>query len=348
MKLPRILFLPLLFLLAACQAQPLPASLMMADHKVYAQLHESAFLKHKIWVGDVTYGGNNGNTAPAFQFAREALSDSLAIGSYRADGQNAPYTLSAIIMDVEFPRCFFGTCESGSTIKYTLSETKTEKVVYSDMLVVPIRAIIICSCMMMPLRNEVYGRRRGRELRAPDACAGPAQENGPVIPMKNASLCVLLLLCACAKDPSQNQYKYNEVGQSVVIEFARIVSVREVDITGRNTGTGALLGGAAGAGAGAYAGNGSGTGWAMAGGAVAGAVAGLAAEQALADRKGYEYIVVTENKKTKSIANQDKRDVVFKPGDRVGAVTRGTYQRLLPADNLPDEVKAPKGIKIVD
>jgi len=28
--------------------------------------------------------------------------------------------------------------------------------------------------------------------------------------------------------------------------------------------------------------------------------------------------------------------------------TKGTYQRVLPTDNLPDTVQRPKGIKIVD
>lgn len=158
-----------------------------------------------------------------------------------------------------------------------------------------------------------------------------------------------LALSACAKSPDQNRYNYNEVGQSVVAEFATIVSVKEVDITGRNTGAGALAGAAAGAGGGSYAGNGSGSVWAAAGGAIAGAAIGAAAEQALADHKGYEYIVVTENKKTKTIVqNQSPTDVVFKPGDRVLLQTKGSYQRLLPTDHLPDTVQKPKGFTIVE
>lgn len=161
--------------------------------------------------------------------------------------------------------------------------------------------------------------------------------------------CAPLMLVACAKSPDQNRYNYNEVGQSVIAEFATIVSVKEVDITGRNTGAGALAGAAAGAGGASYMGNGSGSAWAAAGGAIAGAAIGAAVEQAAADRKGYEYIVVTEEKKTKTIVqNQSPTDVVFKPGDRVLVQTKGSYQRVMPTENLPDTVKKPKGFNIVD
>lgn len=158
-----------------------------------------------------------------------------------------------------------------------------------------------------------------------------------------------VLLFACNADPSQNRYNYNEVGQSVIVEFATVVAVKPVDITGRNTGAGALAGAAVGAGAGSYAGNGSGQGWAVAGGAVAGAIAGAVVEQQAANRKGYEYVVVTEHKQTKTIVQyQNEGDVVFKQGDRVMVQTKGTYQRVLPTDNLPDTIKRPKGINIVD
>jgi outer membrane lipoprotein SlyB len=135
----------------------------------------------------------------------------------------------------------------------------------------------------------------------------------------------------------------------VLTEFVRIVAVKEVDITGRNTGAGALAGAAAGGAGGSYIGNGSGSGWAIAGGAVAGAVIGAAVEQEMANRKGYEYIVVTEDKKTKTIVqNQSPTDKVFQPGDRAIMQIKGSYQRLIPLDGLPDTVKKPEGFNIVD
>lgn len=164
------------------------------------------------------------------------------------------------------------------------------------------------------------------------------------------ALCAPLCLAACAKTPDQNRYNYNEVGQSIITEFVTIVSVKEVDITGRNTGVGGLAGGAAGGvAAGSYIGNGSGSGWAAAGGAVAGAVIGAAIEQEMANRKGFEYIVVTENKKTKTIVqNQSPTDKVFAPGEEAIMQIKGSYQRLIPVDNLPETVKKPKGFNIVE
>lgn len=164
-----------------------------------------------------------------------------------------------------------------------------------------------------------------------------------------AAVAFIPLLAACTEPLGQNQYSYKEVGQSVIVEFATVVAVKEVGITGRNTGAGALAGAAAGAGAGSYAGNGSGEAWAMAGGALVGAVAGAALEQEMANSKGYEYVVITEEGKTKTIVqNQTEKDQVFKKGERVMVQTKGTYQRVLSASDLPEQIKRPKGIKVVD
>src|SRR5437588_6734242 len=120
---------------------------------------------------------------------------------------------------------------------------------------------------------------------------------------------VAVILAACAKQDGENQYSYKDVGQSTLVEFGTIVHVREVGITGQNSGAGALVGAGAGAGAGSYVGNGSGTAWAVAGGALAGAVIGAAAEQAAADRKGIEYTVTKENGQTVTIVqNLNKED----------------------------------------
>jgi outer membrane lipoprotein SlyB len=168
--------------------------------------------------------------------------------------------------------------------------------------------------------------------------------------MKNILLPLLLLaLLGCAKNVSQNNYNYNEVGQSIIVEFAQIVHVKEVDITGRNTGTGAMIGASAGGATGYQFGNGSGQAATAIAGVVIGAIAGSAIEQAAANQKGYEYVVVTEHKKTKTIVQyQNPEDVVFRVGDRVMIQTKGTYQRVLPTDNLPTEIKRPKGISIID
>jgi outer membrane lipoprotein SlyB len=159
----------------------------------------------------------------------------------------------------------------------------------------------------------------------------------------------LFALAACAKPQGMSQYKYDEVGRSVVVDFGTVITAREVGITGKNTGAGALTGAAVGAGAGSYVGSGSGSAWAVGGGLLAGAIVGAAAEQAIADSVGIEYVVTTEKGTTMTVVqNMNKEDTVIPAGSRVMVQTSGSYQRVLPADNLPTEIKRPKGIKVVD
>lgn len=169
--------------------------------------------------------------------------------------------------------------------------------------------------------------------------------------MKKAmsALSVVLLLCGCAKQDGLSQYNYNDVGQSTLVEFGTIVNAREVGITGQNSGAGALVGAGVGAGAGSYAGGGSGTAWAMVGGALAGAAIGAIAEQSAADSKGMEYTVTKENGQTITVVqNMNKEDRILQSGERVMVQISGSYQRVLPANNLPEQIKRPKGIKVVD
>ena len=159
---------------------------------------------------------------------------------------------------------------------------------------------------------------------------------------------IAALLSGCVAS-GQNRYNYDEVGRSTVVQFGTVVAVREIDITGKNTGAGAVVGGAAGGIAGYQLGRGSGNAAATLAGVVVGAVAGAVAEQALADRTGLEYTVVLENGKTITIAQEkQKEDRIFAPGERVMVQAGGTYQRVLPADHLPTEIARPKGIKVTD
>lgn len=158
-----------------------------------------------------------------------------------------------------------------------------------------------------------------------------------------------LMLAACAKPQGMSQYKYDEVGRSTIVEFATVISSRNVGITGRNTGAGALVGATVGAGAGSYVGDGSGQIWATGAGLLAGAVVGAAAEQAAADSTGVEYVVTTENGRTMTIVqNMNPEDRMLATGSRVMVQTSGSYQRVLPADALPESIKRPKGIKVTD
>ena len=158
----------------------------------------------------------------------------------------------------------------------------------------------------------------------------------------------LLFLTAC-ETPSQNVYDYREAGRSVIVKFGTVVDVRPIKIKGENTGAGAAMGGVAGATAGAQVGNGNGQFAGAAAGAIAGVVIGAIAEQALQDSQGREFTIVTEEGKTLTIAQYFKKDEpIIKNGERVMVQTSGSYQRILPAEHLPEQIKRPKGIKVID
>ncbi len=158
----------------------------------------------------------------------------------------------------------------------------------------------------------------------------------------------LFLLTAC-ETPGQNVYDYREAGQSVIVEFGTVVDVRPIKIKGPNSGVGAGVGAVAGAGLGSQVGSGDGAVVGAVGGLVIGAVAGAMAEQAMQDRTGLDYTIVTESGKTMTVSQYFKKDEpVIQNGARVMVQTSGSYQRVLPADHLPEQIKRPKGIKVVD
>ncbi len=156
-------------------------------------------------------------------------------------------------------------------------------------------------------------------------------------------------LAGCAARQSQNVYDHSEVGKATAVTFGTIVSSREVDITGENTGTGALVGAAVGAGAGSYMGSGSGTAWAVGAGLIAGAIAGAVAEQAMADRTGVEYTVLLSSGVVLTVVQDiGKGEARLNDGLRVIVQNNGGYQRVLPAEHLPTEMSRPQGIKVID
>lgn len=156
----------------------------------------------------------------------------------------------------------------------------------------------------------------------------------------------LLALQGCNYS-TQSRYNYSEVGQIQVVKFGTVISVRDIEITADNSLAGGVAGGAGGAAAGAQVGSGSGSIAAAVGGAVTGALVGSALEQAIRNRGGVEYTVVLENGKVLTIAqNVGEKDVIFETDDRVIVQINGSYQRVLPANNLPTSIKKPKGITL--
>lgn len=155
------------------------------------------------------------------------------------------------------------------------------------------------------------------------------------------------LLSACAALPARSQYGYQDVGHAAIVQFGTVVSERPVQITGQTTGVGAAAGVGGGALAGSYIGRGGGSlAGALAGALIAG-IAGAAAEQAMADHQGIEYTITLESGVTVSIVqNLTKDEDPINVGHRVTVQTSGMYQRVLPADDLPEEIKKPKSIRV--
>ena len=155
-------------------------------------------------------------------------------------------------------------------------------------------------------------------------------------------------LTAC-ETPSQNVYDYREAGRSVIVEFGTVVDVRPIKIKGQSTGAGGVAGALAGGAAGAQMGNGNGQIATTVLVAAAGAIAGTVAEQSLQNKEGREFTIVTEKGRTLTIAQYFKKDEpIIQNGERVMVQTSGSYQRILPAEHLPTEIKRPKGIKVTD
>jgi outer membrane lipoprotein SlyB len=163
------------------------------------------------------------------------------------------------------------------------------------------------------------------------------------------SIFAVIGLANCAQRPSQNTYTNEEVGKSSAISFGTILSTRQVDIIGNNTGAGGLIGTGVGAGVGSYAASGSGEGWAIAGGAIAGAIIGTVAEQAAVNRIGIEYTVVLESGVMLTLV-QDlvKNELPIPQGTAVIVQNTGGFQRVLPATNLPNEITRPHGINVIN
>jgi outer membrane lipoprotein SlyB len=163
--------------------------------------------------------------------------------------------------------------------------------------------------------------------------------------LKNLAILALLIPVYGCNFATQSRYGYSEVGRIQVVNFGTVIWVRDIDIIADSSIAGGLAGGVGGAVAGAQIGGGAGA----VGGAVAGALVGSALEQAIRNRGGVEYTVTLENGKTLTVAqNVSEKDTILRYGDRVMVQINGTYQRVLPANQLPTEIERPKGIRLKD
>jgi outer membrane lipoprotein SlyB len=157
-------------------------------------------------------------------------------------------------------------------------------------------------------------------------------------------LSAFLLLTACAKNISPQDYTEQAVGevsetfQGVVLS-ARPVMVKGADKLDQN-GMGILLGGAGGGIAGNQFGAGSGNAAATVGGVVVGGLLGALAQNALSEQPGMEYIVKiqqAENVITIS-GNKDGRkasaDSVSRVNERLLTLVQGPEPRFAPGQKV--------------
>ncbi|MDE2337551.1 MAG: hypothetical protein KGL10_09590 [Alphaproteobacteria bacterium] len=151
--------------------------------------------------------------------------------------------------------------------------------------------------------------------------------------MKKTTLSVMLLcaavaLSACAQPQSRGVYNQSEVGKQTDVELGKIIGVRHVKVQAQDTGVGTLGGAAAGGVAGSTAGGGKGAILTAIAGAVVGGIAGDAAERALRNEIGIEYVIRKDDGQTVSIVqNIGKDDKPLHVGERVMIQTDGSYQR---------------------
>jgi outer membrane lipoprotein SlyB len=160
-----------------------------------------------------------------------------------------------------------------------------------------------------------------------------------------SAILLCLTLSAC-QQPGQNAYGAREVGKVALVQFGVIIAQREVDVTGKNTGLGALGGGVAGASAVATSGGSRGG---AAAAALGGALVGALVEQLAANRKATEFVITLEKGQTVTLVQDNQEgDAPLAVGDRVMVQVMGKTQRVLPAAGMPTEVQRPKGVKVTN
>ncbi len=138
-----------------------------------------------------------------------------------------------------------------------------------------------------------------------------------------------LMLNACTSRIGANEYATASTGQVNRALKGTIVSVRQVQVQSDNN-AGMLLGGAAGGVAGSMIGGNDAVHVLGAiGGAVLGGMAGDAAQGALSNQGGYEYVVQLDNGNLVTITQGN--DVLLTPGQKC-IVLYGKQARVIPAN----------------
>ena len=124
-------------------------------------------------------------------------------------------------------------------------------------------------------------------------------------------------VAGCTFPSHGSVYDRRQAGRSMAVETGDIVSVRDVEISGRSTivgtGGGAIMGGAAASGIG----RGVGAAVASATGAVGGAIVGEAVEEGVTRKGAQEIMIKTSNGRTIAVVQAIGADGAFAVGEHV-------------------------------
>ncbi len=179
------------------------------------------------------------------------------------------------------------------------------------------------------------------------------------IPLMGVAVAALLAASACTSPKvSDSLYRSSEVGTSKRVVRCRVLEVREVMIRDDDSGEkgemlGAVGGGLGGAILGSTVGGGAGRGLATVGGGVLGAVGGGAAGRQISDklrtRKGMEYsIILADGSEQTHVQDFLEGDRVVQVGETCRLqIARDGMNRVLPAEQLQDQISAPKKTQII-
>ncbi len=129
-----------------------------------------------------------------------------------------------------------------------------------------------------------------------------------------------LVLGACAYPAGPGDYRYYQRGEQSV-RFGVVESVRDVRLTGPDTGVGGASGAALGMVAGSHVGGGSGQVAGAIGGMILGGIIGSNVERAANERPGVEVVVLLDSGRYISVVQG--ADEPFRAGDRVRVLSSG-------------------------
>ena len=157
------------------------------------------------------------------------------------------------------------------------------------------------------------------------------------MPKLNKFICILytlqVFLAGCAVHSSSN-YTRPEMGRAATVMTGVILALRDVQISGTNSGIGVGAGAAAGATGGAAAGGDvAGAVIGAIGGAVVGGVVGAVTEEALTRAGAVEFIIKQENGQSIAVVQTNEDNLVV--GDKI-LILRSKKIRIIKDNTLGD------------